>query len=286
MKRFSLVLLCLVLLLSLIPIGCTKKKTEAEKTVESYFELLKQKNYAKAWEMLDQESQVVVGQETFINDAKNISLNSTFLKMKPTQMNADGTKAIIETEYVGQKVAMNELPEAKITFWVNKAGDEWKLNLKDRVEQIKEEARQASIEIPIDAELIETGEKYKDKIEIKELRNGEVDFGNGITQYMMDATIKNNSDQHFSYIGALVKFMDEEEENVLFEKTFFLIYTRVIDEVYPLAPGEERDIIIPGYDAGDIDGRWTGKLQWEPYAVKIATPAEMIKLEDLNLPEK
>jgi hypothetical protein len=285
MKKISMVLICLVCFFSMVLIGCTKKN-EAEKAVESYFELLRQKNFAKAWDMLDEESQAVVGQEVFLNDARNISLNAMYLKMKPAQMNADSTRAIIETEYVGQKVAMNELPEAKITFWANKMDGDWKLNLRNRVEAIKEEARQASIEIPIDAELIETAKKYKDKIDIKDLRNGEVDFGNGIKQYMMDAVIKNNSDQHFSYIGALVKFMDEEDENVLFEKTFFIIYTRVIDEIYPLAPGEERNIIIPGYDAGDIDGRWTGKLRWEPYAVKVATPAERIKLEDLNLPKR
>ncbi len=283
MKKFSLILVCFACFFSFISIGCTRKKNEAEQAVETYFELLKQRNFAKAWDMLDEESQAVVGQETFLNDARNISLNSMFLKMKPAQMNADNTRAIIETEYVGQKVAMNELPEAKITFWANKTSDGWKINLHRRIEQLKEEARQASIEIPIDAELLETAQKYKDQIEIIELRNGEVDFGNGITQYMMDATVKNNSDQHFSFIGALVKFMDEEEETVLFEKTFFVIYTRVIDEVYPIAPGEQRDIIIPGYDAGDIDGRWTGKLQWEVHAVKVATPAERIRLEDLNL---
>ena len=285
MKKFSLVLACFTCFIALFFTGCTKKN-EAEKAVEGYFELLKQKNFAKAWDMLDEESQAVVGQEVFLNDARNISLNAMYLKMKPAQMNADGTRAIIETEYVGQKVAMNELAEAKITFWANKIDGEWRLNLKNRIDALKEEARQASIEIPIDAELLETAKKYKDKIDIKELRNGEVDFGNGIKQYMMDAVVKNNSDQHFSFIGALVKFMDEEDENVLFEKTFFIIYTRVIDEVYPLAPGEERNIIIPGYDAGDIDGRWTGKLRWEPYAVKVATPAERIKLEDLNLPKR
>jgi hypothetical protein len=285
MKKSFLILVCLVSFFFIASIGCTKKKNEAEKTVDTYFELIKQKNFAKAWDMLDQESQAIVGQETFINDARNVSLNAMNLKIKPSKMNAEETKAIIETEYTGQKVAMNDLPEAKITFWANKTDEGWKINLQKRIEEAKEEARQASIEIPIDAELLETAQKYKDKIEIIELRNGEVDFGNGITQYMMDATIKNNSDQHFSYVGALVKFMDEEEKNVLFEKTFFLIYTRVIDEIYPIAPGEQRDIIIPGYDAGDIDGRWTGKLQWEVYAVKLATPGELIKLEDLDLPK-
>ncbi len=284
MRKFFLVFVCLFCCFSLTFVSCTRKKNEAEKTVESYFELLKQRNFAQAWDMLDEESQAIVGEETFIKDARNIALNATFLKMNPAQMNAEGTRAIIETEYVGQKSAMNELPEAKITFWANKQNGEWKINLHNRIEQLKEEARLASIEIPIDAELLETAQKYKDQIEIIELRNGEVDFGGGITQYMMDATVVNNSDQHFSFVGALVKFMDEEEENVLFEKTFFVIYTRVIDEVYPIAPGERRDIIIPGYDAGDIDGRWTGNLQWEVHAVKIATPAEMIKLEDLNLP--
>jgi hypothetical protein len=77
-----------------------------------------------------------------------------------------------------------------------------------------------------------------------------------------------------------------QDEKVLFEKTFFVIYTRQIEEIYPLAPGEEKKHNNPGYDAGDIDGNWTGKLQWEVSAVKVATPAEMIKIEDLNLPEE
>jgi hypothetical protein len=249
-------------------------------------DLVKKKNFAMAWEMIDKESQDIVGKEKFLEDAQNIGNNSMFLKFKPVKMNAEGTQAIIETEYTGQKVAMNNLPEAKITFYVNKNEEKWQINLKERVDKIKEEMKRDSIEIPIDPELIETAKLYKDKIEVTNVRNGEVEFGNGLSQYMMDATVKNNSDKHLSYVGVLVKFMDDANEKVLFEKTFFLIYTRQIEEIYPLAPGEEKNIIIPGYDAGDIEGNWTGKLQWEVNAVKVATPAEMIKIEDLNLPKK
>lgn len=286
MKRFSLVTLIIVCFLSIVSVSCSTNKSEAETAVDSFMQLLKDKNFARAWDMLDKESQEVVGREKFLEDAQNISLNAMFLKNKPIKLNAEGTKAIIETEYTGQKVAMNNLPDAKITFYVNKNENKWELSLKERIDKIKEEMKRDAIEIPIDPELIETAKLYKDKIEVTNLRNGEVEFGNGLSQYMMDATIKNNTDKHLSYIGVLVKFMDDKNEKVLFEKTFFVIYTRQIEEVYPLAPGEEKNIIIPGYDAGDIEGNWTGKLQWEVSAVKLATPAEMIKIEDLNLPKK
>ena len=236
--------------------------------------------------MLDSESQEIVGQQKFIEDAQNIAANAMFLQNKPIKLNQDGTKAIIETEYTGQKASFNKLPDAKITFYVNKNGDKWQIRLEERINKILEEQKRDSIEIPIDPELIETAKLYKDKIEVRDLRNGEVEFGNGQTQYMMDAIVKNNTDKYLSYVGVLVKFMDDKEEKVLFEKTFFVIYTRQIEEIYPIAPGEEKNIIIPGYDAGDIDGNWTGKLQWEVSAVKVATPAEMIKIEDLNLPKK
>lgn len=286
MKKFSLVIFITVCFFSTVFVSCTATKSEAEKTVDSFMELVKQKNFGRAWDMLDKESQDVVGKEKFLEDAQNIGLNAMFLKQKPVKFNEDKTKAIIETEYTGQKVAMNSLPEAKITFYVNKNQEKWELNLKERIDKIKEELKRDSIEIPIDPELIETANLLRDKIEVKDLRNGEVEFGNGQSQYMMDATVKNNSDKHLSYVGVLVKFMDEKEEKVLFEKTFFVIYTRQIEEIYPIAPGEEKSIIIPGYDAGDIEGSWTGKLQWEVSAVKIATPAEMIKIEDLDLPKK
>jgi hypothetical protein len=286
MKRFSLFTFTVFCLVSLFSAGCSTSKGEAEKTVDSFMDLVKKKNFAMAWEMIDKESQDIVGKEKFLEDAQNIGNNSMFLKFKPVKMNAEGTQAIIETEYTGQKVAMNNLPEAKITFYVNKNEEKWQINLKERVDKIKEEMKRDSIEIPIDPELIETAKLYKDKIEVTNVRNGEVEFGNGLSQYMMDATVKNNSDKHLSYVGVLVKFMDDANEKVLFEKTFFLIYTRQIEEIYPLAPGEEKNIIIPGYDAGDIEGNWTGKLQWEVNAVKVATPAEMIKIEDLNLPKK
>ena len=286
MKRFSLFTFTVFCLVSLFSTGCSTSKGEAEKTVDSFMDLVKKKNFAMAWEMIDKESQDIVGKEKFLEDAQNIGNNSMFLKFKPVKMNAEGTQAIIETEYTGQKVAMNNLPEAKITFYVNKNEEKWQINLKERVDKIKEEMKRDSIEIPIDPELIETAKLYKDKIEVTNVRNGEVEFGNGLSQYMMDATVKNNSDKHLSYVGVLVKFMDDANEKVLFEKTFFLIYTRQIEEIYPLAPGEEKNIIIPGYDAGDIEGNWTGKLQWEVNAVKVATPAEMIKIEDLNLPKK
>ena len=286
MKKISFTALLLVLIFSLFTTACTVTKSEAEKKVDKYVELLKAKNFAKAWEMLDEESKKIVGKEKFLEDAKNIGLNAMFLKKKPVKFNKDKTMAQIETEYTGQKVAMNKLPEAKITLWAKKSGEQWQINMKERIDQIKEEIKQAKIEIPIDPELINTAKELKDKIEVKDLRNGEVTFANGQSQYMMDATVKNNTDKPLSYVGVLVKFMDDKNEKVLFEKTFFIIYTRQIEEIYPLEPGEEKNVIIPGYDAGDIDGNWTGKLQWEVHAVKVATPAEMIKIEDLDLPKK
>lgn len=286
MKRFSVVTLFFLSFSALFFISCSTSKSEAEKSLDSYMELLKSKNYARAYDMLDKESKEVVGEKKFLEDAQNIAANAMFLKNRPVKLNGDATRAIIETEYTGQKVAMNNLPGAKITFYLNKNGDKWEVRLQERIEKIKEEEKRDSIEIPIDPQLIETAKQLKDKIEVRDLRNGEVEFGNGQTQYMMDATVKNNTDKYLSYVGVLVKFMDEKEEKVLFEKTFFVIYTRQIEEIYPLAPGEEKNIIIPGYDAGDIEGNWTGKLQWEVNAVKIATPAELIKIEDLNLPKK
>ena len=286
MKKFQFTGLILAVFVAFFAVSCAGSKGEAEKTIESYVELLKAKNFAKAWEMLDKESQEVVGQKKFIEDAQNISGNAMFLKNKPIKINEAGDRAILETEYFGQKVAFNKLPEAKITYYANKNEGKWQIRLQERIDQIREEQKRDSIEIPIDPELIETAKLYKDKIEVKNLRNGEVDFGNGLSQYMMDATVKNNTDKPLSYIGVLVKFMDDAEQKVLFEKTFFVIYTRQIEEIYPIQPGEEKNIIIPGYDAGDIDGNWTGKLQWEVNAVKVATPAELIKIEDLKLPKK
>ena len=286
MKKFQFTGLIFTLFLAFFAVSCAGTKGEAEKTIESYVELLKAKNFAKAWEMLDKESQDIVGQKKFIEDAQNISGNAMFLKNKPIKINETGDKAIMETEYTGQKVAFNKLPEAKITYYANKNEGKWQIRLQERIDQILEEQKRDSIEIPIDPELIETAKLYKDKIEVRDLRNGEVDFGNGLSQYMMDATVKNNTDKPLSYIGVLVKFMDDAEQKVLFEKTFFVIYTRQIEEIYPIKPGEEKNIIIPGYDAGDIDGNWTGKLQWEVNAVKVATPAELIRIEDLKLPKK
>ena len=286
MKKFQFTGLILAVFAAFFAVSCAGSKGEAEKTIDSYVELLKAKNFARAWEMLDKESQDVVGQKKFLEDAQNISGNAMFLKNKPIKVNEAGDRAIMETEYFGQKAAFNKLPDAKITYYASKNDGKWQIRLQERIEQIKEEQKRDSIEIPIDPELIETAKLYKDKIEVKDLRNGEVEFGNGQTQYMMDATVKNNTDKPLSYIGVLVKFMDDADQKVLFEKTFFVIYTRQIEEIYPIQPGEEKNIIIPGYDAGDIDGNWTGKLRWEVNAVKVATPAELIKIEDLKLPKK
>lgn len=286
MKKFQFTGLILAVFAAFFAVSCAGSKGEAEKTIDSYVELLKAKNFARAWEMLDKESQDVVGQKKFLEDAQNISGNAMFLKNKPIKVNEAGDRAIMETEYFGQKAAFNKLPDAKITYYASKSDGKWQIRLQERIDQIKEEQKRDSIEIPIDPELIETAKLYKDKIEVKDLRNGEVEFGNGQTQYMMDATVKNNTDKPLSYIGVLVKFMDDADQKVLFEKTFFVIYTRQIEEIYPIQPGEEKNIIIPGYDAGDIDGNWTGKLRWEVNAVKVATPAELIKIEDLKLPKK
>jgi hypothetical protein len=73
--------------------------------------------------------------------------------------------------------------------------------------------------------------------------------------------------------------MDDANQKVLLEKIFFLIYTRQVQGIYPIKPGEKRDVIIPGYAADDIEGNWTGKLQWEVAAVRLATPEELIELD-------
>jgi len=263
--------------------GSCSSKHEAEKVVEKYYEFIKAKKYDAAWELVDQESQDIVGQETWLNDARKINSLTLYLKFLPVQIDKEGTKAVIPTEYTGAKAAMNKVPEAQIKFYVVKDGNRWQIRLQERIDEIKKQREYESIEIPIDQTLIETAKKYKDKIIVENLRNGAVTYENGLEQYMMDATITNKSDKPFSYIGVNVKFMDDTNTKVLFEKVFFLIYTRQIQGIYPLKPGEKRDVIIPGYDANDIFEKtgveWTGKLQWEVEAVKIATPEELIELD-------
>ena len=276
----------LLVVMSLLAFVSCNKKSAVTTTVQKYMTHLEKKEFQPAWDMLDKETQKVVGREEFLKEAKNIGLLNSFLKLHAPKLNGNATQAVITTEYTGQKVAMNKLKEAKITLYANKVGDVWKINMRDKIEEIKRKRKEDAIEIPINDELLSTARQLKDKISVTDLRNGEVDFSNGLSQYMMDGTVKNNTDKALSYVGVLVKFMDDKNEKVLFEKTFFVTYTRQIQEIYPLKPGEERTFIIPGYDAGDIDGKWTGKLQWEVYAVKIATPAEMVTIEDLNLPKK
>ncbi len=275
------------LLAAVLMLGsCSSKKSEVENTVQKYLEHLKKKEFKPAWEMLDEQTQKVVGKEEFLKEAKSVGLLGMFLKLHKPKLNSDGTKAVVSTEYTGQKVAMNQLPDAKITFYANKINGKWKINMRDKIEEIERKKKEEAIEIPINDELLKTAQQLKDKIEVKNVRNGEVTFANGLSQYMMDGTVINHTDKPLSYVGILVKFMDDKEEKVLFEKTFFVIYTRQIEEIYPIKPGETRDFIIPGYDAGDIPGKWTGKLKWEVYAVKIATPAELITVDDLKLPKK
>ncbi|MCK5808622.1 hypothetical protein KAH37_06535 [bacterium] len=276
----------LLLVMSLLAFVSCSKKGAVETTVQKYMKHLEKKEFQPAWDMLDEESQKIVGREEFLKEGKNVGLLSSFLKLHNPKLNGDATQAVVTTEYTGQKVAMNKLKEAKITFYTNKIGDGWKINMRDKIEEIKRQRKEDAIEIPINDELLKTAQQLKDKIAVTNLRNGEVTFSNGLSQYMMDGTVKNNTDKALSYIGVLVKFMDEKEEKVLFDKTFFITYTRQIQEIYPLKAGKEKNFIIPGYDAGDIDGNWTGKLQWEVYAVKIATPSEMITIDDLKLPKK
>lgn len=262
----------------LLALSCSAKH-EAQKTIEKYYELIKSKNYDAAWEMVDEESKELVEQETWLGDARAVNSVSMSLKMLPAQMDKEGTRAVVMTEYTGALAARNKVPEAQIRFYAVKKGDKWGINLQDRIEAIKKQRAYEAIEIPIDQTLIDNAKKYKDKIIVENVRNGAVQYENGLEQYMMDATITNKSDKAFSYIGVAVKFMDDTNTKVLLDKVFFLIYTRQVQGIYPLKPGEKRDVIIPGYAADDIEGNWTGKLQWEVEAVKIATPEELIELD-------
>ncbi len=273
----------IVMVLSLVMAAACSSKHEAEKVVEKYFGLIKEKKYDAAWELVDQESQDIVEKDLWLNDARKINSLVMYLKFLPAQIDKEGTKAVIPTEYTGAKAAMNKVPEAQIRFYAVKNGDQWQIHLQERIEEIKKQREYEAIEIPIDETLIETAKKYKDKIIVENVRNGAVTYENGLEQYMMDATITNKSDKPFSYIGVNVKFMDDTNTKVLLEKVFFLIYTRQVQGIYPLKPGEKRDVIIPGYAAEDIFEKtgveWTGKLQWEVEAVKIATPEELIELD-------
>jgi len=272
-----------VIALSLFVAAACSSKHEAEKVVEKYYDLIKEKKYDAAWELVDQESQDVVEQELWLNDARKINSLKMYLKLLPAQIDKEGTKAVVPTEYTGAKAAMNKIPEAQVRFYTVKNGDKWQIRLQERIDEIKKQREYEAIEIPIDDTLIKTAQQYKDKIIVENVRNGAVTYENGLEQYMMDATITNKSDKPFSYIGVNVKFMDDTNTKVLLEKVFFLIYTRQIQGIYPLKPGEKRDVIIPGYAADDIFEKtgveWTGKLQWEVEAVKIAPPEELIELE-------
>ncbi len=258
--------------------GCTKK-TPGEQAVDKYYDYIKSGQYEPAYEMTSSDTKKFVGKEMFLDEAKKIESLKLYTKLKPAVVSPDGKNITIDTEFFGAKAAYNSLPELKITFHAVKNGEKWEIVLEERITEIQKEMKAAMEEIPVSPELIETGKKYKDLIEVKDVKNGEVEFSNGLTQYMMEATIKNNADVPFSYVGVLVKFMNDDESKVLFEKVFYLIYTRQIQAIYPIKPKEERDVIIPGYDAGDIEGEWTGKLQWEVYSAKIATEAELIELD-------
>lgn len=277
--RNAVILFC-SLLFALV--SCSTKH-DAQKLVEKYYDLIKAKNYDAAWEMVDEESKKDVEQELWLNDARQINSLSMYLKFQPTQINKEETKVVIFTEFTGAKEAMNKLPGAQIKFYAVKNGDQWQINLRERLDAIKKQREWEAIEIPIDETLINNAKQYKDKILVENVRNGAVQYENGLEQYMMDATITNKSDKPFSYIGVAVKFMDDTNTKVLMDKVFFLIYTRQVQGIYPLKPGEKRDVIIPGYAAEDVFEQtgveWTGKLQWEVEAVKIATPEEMIELE-------
>ncbi|HOW50425.1 MAG TPA: hypothetical protein PLV42_00110 [bacterium] len=277
--RKAAILVC-SLLFALV--SCSTKH-DAQKLVEKYFDLIKGKNYEAAWELVDEESKKEIEQELWMNDVRQINSLSMFLKFQPTQINKEETKVVIFTEFTGAKEAMNKLPGAQIKFYAVKNGDQWQINLRERLEELKKQREWEAIEIPIDETLINNAKQYKDKILVENVRNGAVQYENGLEQYMMDATITNKSDKPFSYIGVAVKFMDDTNTKVLMDKVFFLIYTRQVQGIYPLKPGEKRDVIIPGYAAEDVFERtgveWTGKLQWEVEAVKIATPEEMIELE-------
>lgn len=277
--RKAIILVC-SLLFALI--SCSTKH-DAQKLVEKYFDLIKAKNYEAAWEMVDEESKAGIEQELWMNDARQINSLSMYLKFLPTQINKEETKVVIMTEFTGAKEAMNKLPGAQIKFYAVKNGDVWQINLRERLDELKKQKEWEAIEIPIDQTLIDNAKKYKDKIIVENVRNGAVQYENGLEQYMMDATITNKSDKAFSYIGVAVKFMDDTNTKVLMDKVFFLLYTRQVQGIYPLKPGEKRDVIIPGYAADDIFEKtgveWTGKLQWEVEAVKVATPEELIELE-------
>jgi len=272
-----------VLVVLLFAVVACSSKHEAEKTVEKYYGFIKEKKYDAAWELVDQESQDVVEQELWLNDARQVNSLTMYLKLLPTEINKEGTKAVVPTEYIGAKAGMNKVPEAQIKFYAVKNEDKWRIHLQERLDEIKKQREWEAIEIPIDDTLIKTAQQYKDRILVENVRNGAVQYENGLEQYMMDATITNKADKPFSYIGVNVKFMDDANQKVLLEKVFFLIYTRQIQGIYPIKPGEKRDVIIPGYAADDIFERtgveWTGKLQWEVEAVKLATPEELIELE-------
>ncbi len=267
---------------SLAFFGCSSK-SEFEKTAEKFHTFIKDGKFDEAWKMTDKETQEIVPRESFDSEAQRIRTLVMFTQFKEAKVNPEKTEAVVPTVFTGQRADYNKLEKAKITFYVYKNGEKYEIKMKDMVEDIKKQQKAYEEAIAFTPESVKEMEAaaalYKDKIEVKELKNGEVTFTNGMSQYMMEATIKNNSDKPFSFIGVLVKFMDDADSKVLFEKTFFLIYTRQVAGIYPIKPKEEKNTIIPGYDAGDIQGNWTGKLKWEVVAVKVATPDELVTLD-------
>jgi len=270
--------LLLTLLIMTTVISCTKTHN-SQKVIDKYLGHIKKNDLKSAYSLLDDESKNLVPMSDFENTAKSIKSSLLNLKKEKVELTKNKTFATLKTKFTGSMSSRNT-PEFQISFYAVKVKQEWKVRLDKLITDIKKKKKADSYEIPLSPELIATGGKYKDLIEVTELKNGEVTYDNDTSQYMMEATIKNNSDKPFSFIGVKVKFMTDDETKVLLEKVFYLIYTRQIQAIYPLKPKQTRNSIIPGYDPADLNGEWTGKLQWEVYTAKIATPGELVTLDD------
>ncbi len=272
----------LIVIFALIMFACSSKH-DSQKAAENFHSLIKNGKFEEAWDMTDKETKELVPKEQFLNEAKRIKSLALFTKVHKGKVAADGKSSVVDTKFFGKLNHYNDLPKAAITFHMFKVGEKWVVKMKKIIDAIVAEQKAYDEACAFTPEVVkklqETAKLYGEKIEVKDLKNGEVTFTNGMSQYMMEATVKNNTDKPLSYVGVQVQFLDDAETKVLFEKLFFIVYTRVVNGKYPIKPGEERSIVIPGIDGGDIEGNWNGKLKWEVAAVKVATEEELITLD-------
>ncbi|NOZ85752.1 MAG: hypothetical protein GXP49_05740 [Deltaproteobacteria bacterium] len=298
-----------MIFLAMMP-GC--KSRPWVKTAQEYLDTLEDKDFAKAYGMLDEDSQKAITQAKFEETVKDKLLDKLpYVRIRKYMKSAN--QCTIETDFTGKMKAHNSDVSAKVTLELTFERGKWRIHLPDAIQAYQEElAKKAEEEAkkqlvaewkglldfkdikisrykptPDEIEMLKAksprlkkrDEKDKHYEEVGEAEEKEIEWLQ-IPWWAVSGEVMNRGQKVVDKAGLYFKFYwkDDPRKRMLYDAVVYPVYEQPDDD-----PKYNKEVLLPGQtqsfqevvDLVDLPADWTmdkGRIEWELSDIAVSAP--------------